>query len=153
MVKMFKFQNYAIYPLIKVMTPPDIDFFTEHKNILSKKGYVWFCKFGRNNMKIESLDNCTKVLIIKESKQNGGGVYAAKYDIVKEGTETIENIYPTYYNRISLNKGVWIRLLDIERYSKEELEDDFVVNASGNKVSNILKSMCPAVFLRYNKNN
>ena len=48
-----------------------------------------------------------------------------------------------------MGKGLLIRLLSIALYSKEDLDNDFVVNASGNKVANILKSMCPATFLRY----
>lgn len=144
-----EFQLDMVYPLIKIMTPPDIDFFKEHKSIIDKSGYVWFCRFGKNNMKIESLENCEKILLIKESEKNGGNVYIANYDIVKEGAVPINEDYPSYYNDITQSKGLWIRLLSIALYSKEDLNNDFVVNASGNKVANILKSMCPATFLRY----
>lgn len=146
---MLEFQSDVVYPFIKIMTPPEIDFFNEHKTILDKKGYVWFCRFGKNNMKIKSLENCGNILLIKDSEKNGGNVYIANYDIVKEGNFSINNDYPTYYNDILQSKGLWIRLLSITQYSKEELNANFVINASGNKVANILKSMCPATFLRY----
>lgn len=148
---MLTFQKGMVYPLIKVMTPPNIDFITEHETIIKEKGYVWFCRFGKNNMKINSLKNCEKSLFIKESEKNGGNVYVAEYDIIKDGAESVENNYPSYYNNITQIKGLWIKLLSITEYSKEDLEANFVINTSGNNVSNILKSMCPATFLRYIK--
>lgn len=146
---MSKFQSDVIYPLVKITTPPEIDFFHEHKTILDKKGYVWFCRFGKNNMKIETLENCGKILLIKDSEKRGGNVYIANYDIVKEGNFSINNAYPSYYNDISQNKGLWIRLISITRYSKDKLNANFVINTSGNKVANIFNSICPAAFLRY----
>lgn len=38
---------------------------------------------SEKNMKIESLENCEKILLIKESEKNGENVYIANYDIVK----------------------------------------------------------------------
>ena len=146
---MIEFEPGGIYPLIKVTTPPDINFFTEHKKAINKYGLVWFCRFGKSNMKVASLESCCKVLIIKESKKNGDGVYIAPYDIVHEGNEPPYGVYPTYYDEIIHPKSLWIRLTDIEKISKTALESTFVVNTSGNKVSGILKSMCPAVFIRY----
>lgn len=145
---MIDFQIGGIYPFVKITTPPEIDFFEEHKNILNKEGFVWFCRFGKNNMRITTINSCNKLLIIKESKQNGGTVYIAKFDMVTDEGESITDSFPNYYNRIDKIKSLWIRLLEIEKFSGEELENRFVLNASGNRVSTILKSMCAAVFLR-----
>ena len=146
---MLDFQPDGVYPLIKIATPMEIDFFQEHQNIIEKKKYVWFCRFGKNNMKIESLENCEKILLIKDSEKKGGNVYIAKYDLVKAGNFSVKNDYPTYYEDILQNKGLWMRLLSIEHYSKEKLNANFVINSSGNKVSNVFRSMCPATFLKY----
>ncbi len=145
---MILFCKDSIYPLIKITTPSDINFYNEHQKLMQENGYTWFCRFGKSNMKIESIKNCGNTIIIKESKKNGDKVYAAIFDEILGYIDEDKVIFPAYYNNIKQNKELWFRLVALEEYSKEMLCSAFVVNASNNDVSSILKSMCPATFLR-----
>ena len=41
--------------MIKISTIDDVSFFEEHQNIIDKNGYVWFCRFGKCNLRISSI--------------------------------------------------------------------------------------------------
>lgn len=58
---MIEFETGGIYPLIKVMSPLDTYFFSEHRKVIDEYGAVWFCRFGKNNMKIESFNPVVKL--------------------------------------------------------------------------------------------
>ena len=145
---MFELEENGIYPLIRVATPADIDFLGEHRAVIQQHGYVWFCRFGKNNMKIQSLQDCKHIMIVKDADKNGGKVYLAMYDEVLDSLNLNCEAIPNYYLGISRHIGAWIRVTQIEEISKATLEECFVVSASNGKVSNILRSMCPATFLR-----
>ena len=143
-----KFQYNGIYPLIKIKTPTEINFFSAHKRCIDENGFVWFCRFGKNNMKIVSLEACKHLLLIKESGIKNGGVYFAEY--VELATELIdsETSIPAYYEDLQQSPSFWIKLLSLVPLDFDVFTTSFVVNSSNGSVENILRSMCPASFLR-----
>ena len=66
--------------MIKISSPIDISFYDEHIKEIKQNGYVWFCRFGKDNLKTEDIGNNGNVLFIKESKANGNRCYMAEYD-------------------------------------------------------------------------
>lgn len=145
---MFEIQENGIYPLIKISTPEGVDFLAEHLQIINEHGYVWFCRFGKNNMKIQSLRDSNHILILKDIKRNGGKVYLAEFDKVEQSPNVTDEVVPKYYRDITKQIGVWIRINQIKEIPQNILERSFVINNSNGSVAGILRSMCPATFLR-----
>ena len=149
---MFEIKENGIYPLIKIATPNGCDFLDEHLQIIKKYGYVWFCRFGKNNMKIQKLQDANHIMFIKDIEGNGGKVYIAEFDKIEQCPAVSNDLIPHYYKDITKYKGVWFRITKIEEFSRKKLEEYFVVNVSNGSVSGVLRSMCPAAFLRCEKN-
>lgn len=148
---MFEVKENGIYPLIKIATPVGIDFLNEHLQIINKHGYVWFCRFGKNNMKIQSLQDSDHILIVKDVVRNGGKVYLAEFDKVEQSYDIADEVVPKYYKDVAKYTGVWLRITQIKEIPKNALEDSFVVNKTNGSVAGILRSMCPATLLRCTK--
>lgn len=143
-----KFQYNGIYPLIKIKTPPEINFFSAHKRCIDENGFVWFCRFGKNNMKIVSLEACKHLLLIKESGIKKGGVYIAEYVELATELNDSETSIPAYYEDLQQSPSFWIKLISLVPLDFDVFTTSFVVNSSNGSVENILRSMCPASFLR-----
>lgn len=141
-------KNEGIYPLIKIKTPSSTSFFDAHKACIENDGFVWFCRFGKNNMKIDSLNRCEHILFIKESGVRQGGVYIAEYVELSEQLGADKTGVPEYYNTLSQPQALWIKLISLNPFDYKVFMESFVVNSSGGSVDNILRSMCPAFFLK-----
>lgn len=137
-----------VYPMLKIKTPKGTDFYQEHSKVIDKSGYVWFCRFGKNNMKFESFDTDNRVLIIKEGSRIGGGLYVAKYEEFYKKLPNDVSETPDYYNDITQDPAVWFKIIELKKMDDKYLDTAFVVNASGGSIRNILKSMCPAFFVK-----
>ena len=148
---MFEIKENGIYPLIKIATPEGVDFLDEHQQIINNFGYVWFCRFGKNNMKIQSIQDSDHILIIKDIARNGGKVYIAAFDKVEQSYDISDEVVPKYYKEVAKYIGVWLRITQIKEIPKNVLEDSFVVNKTNGSVAGILRSMCPATLLRCTK--
>lgn len=142
-----------IYPLIKIRTPNCVDFYAEHQKRICQDGHVWFCRFGKNNMKLQSLATCEPVLLMKESGEKYGGIYVAEYDTLKLSLPSSETSVPSYYNQMRQTPSLWFRITSLKQFDYSLLLESFVGNTSGCNVEKILQSMCPAFFVRCIKEN
>lgn len=140
-----------IYPLFKIRTPNYVDFYMEHKKRIDQNGHVWFCQFGKNNMKVQSLTSCEPLLLMKESGKKHGGIYIAEYDRMESFVPVCETSVPSYYKTILHPPSLWFRILSLEKFDFQLLCDCFVGNTSGGDIEKILQSMCPAFFIRCTK--
>ncbi|MDD3401029.1 MAG: hypothetical protein PHT58_05315 [Eubacteriales bacterium] len=138
----------GVYPLIKIKSPPDVNFYSAHKSCIDKNGFVWFCRFGKNNMKTTSLDSCEHILLIKESGIKQGGVFIAEYTELSTELNANEIGIPEYYSGLPQPKALWIKLTSLTPLDYSIFSAAFVVNSSNGSVDNIMRSMCPAFFLR-----
>lgn len=53
--------------MIKINTDSDIDFYKEHKSTLDNVGFVWFCRFGKPNLRIPSIEKSGNLIFIRFS--------------------------------------------------------------------------------------
>lgn len=123
-----------------------VDFYTEHKRILDQKGFVWFCRFGKNNMKIEKITSCERIVIIKESGK-AGKYYAAEYDDLQEKTPSDKTAIPPYYTDMDRSEGYWLRLTGICEVEADTVMNCFVSDASQGSIAPLIRSMCPAFYI------
>lgn len=137
-----------MFPLIKVKTPTGIDFFKEHKSIIDSYGYVWFCRFGKNNMKYDTVASCNPILFIKNSGISNGGIYIARYEAIENSITENGTVYPHYYQDIQQSPAMWFKIYEMNPMDYDVLIESFVGASSGGDINRILKSMCPAFFIR-----
>jgi len=142
-----KIEKNNVCPLIKIKSPDGADFFSEHTHLINNNGFVWFCRFGKNNMKQETLKQYAPYIIIKESGIKEGGVYLAKYTDITETSPDIQ-FMPSYYNKMNLHISMWFKIIEIKSIDYSLLTSSFVGKTSGGSIQSILKSMCPAFFVK-----
>ena len=142
-----KIEKSNICPLIKIKSPDGVDFFQEHTQLIEKNGFVCFCRFGKNNMKLETLKQYAPYIIIKESGIKEGGVYLAKYtDITDIPPDT--HLMPLYYNTMASHPSLCFKVIELYNMEYSLLTSSFVGKTSGENIQSILKSMCPAFFVK-----
>jgi hypothetical protein len=142
-----KIKQGAICPLIKIKSPKGVDFYLEHNQLIKKNGYVWFCRFGKNNMKKETLEQYAPYILIKESGIKNGGLYIAKYSKITE-TPSHAKVVPLYYSKINQLPSMWFKVNELERVDYSTIISSFIGNASGGSIQEILRTMCPAFYVR-----
>lgn len=130
--------------MIKISSPIDISFYDEHIDILKKEGYVWFCRFGKDNLKIDEIGNDGKYIFIKESKANGGKCYLAEYECLQRNIPV--SGYPKYYDGIQKERNLWIKVISL-KILPEGFEASFRASSSGGELSSIYRSMCNAFYI------
>lgn len=133
------------YIMFKISSPLEVDFFESHKKLIEKNGYVWFCRFGKNNMKISSMSECEPIIFIKEAKKNNDGFYIANCIEIKEDIFDNE-VFPEYYNELSLKKACWLKITSLEKADMSFVLDKFL-SSSGGAITGVLKSMCTAFYM------
>lgn len=130
------------YLLLKIKSPNGVDFYSEHKAVIERCGYVDFAKFGNSILKTELL-NVGDTIFIKESITNGGMLYAATLkEVIKKGKE-----FPDYYNNLEVANAFWLRLSDIKIIENKEYLATYETRAGG-AVESALKSMSPNFYIR-----
>lgn len=128
--------------LLKIKSPKDIDFYSEHKVILDQCGHVDFAKIGNSILKMDHF--CSgDTIFIKESIANGGSLYSATLETVIEKGED----YPAYYDAFITNNVFWLRLSSIVRLKNPDYLEDYETRAGGS-VKSALKSMSPNFYIR-----
>lgn len=137
----------SIYPLIVIKTPNEHSFYQEHHKIIQKYGYVWFAKLGKSSLKVSSIIKCDDILFIKDSGNLYSGLYAAKILEVTDSIPT-ETCFPDYYDTLHKKGSLWFMIEDLKPVSVDVLSNSFVGNSSGGSVLNILRSICPAFFIK-----
>lgn len=138
----------TILPLLRIKTPDCVDFFQEHMSLIETKGYVWFCRFGKNNMRIDKVLSHESLLIIKDSGAISSNYYIAKYCDVCEIPNITSDEYPAYYDCINQKKSLWFKVNMLVPLDYGIIESNFVVAATNGEIKNTLRSMCPAFYIR-----
>ena len=138
------------YSLIVIKTPPQHSFFEEHTTIIKKKGYVWFAKMGRSNLRLDTLRSHEKILFIKDSGNLKTGLYAASILEISD-KQPDKGLYPSYYSDFEYRNPIWFKIKDLKSVPVEILESSFVGKSSGGSVLGILRSICPAFFIKCTK--
>ena len=142
-----KVERGAVCPLIKIKSPTGFDFYSEHIQLIKENGYVWFCRFGKSNMKKETLEQCAPYIIIKESGIKDGGVYIAKYSEITE-TPSLAKVVPLYYSKMNQIPSMWFKVNELDSVDYSSFISSFAGKASGGNIQGILRSMCPAFYVR-----
>jgi len=131
--------------MIKINTDPDIDFYKEHKSILDNVGFVWFCRFGKPNLRISSMDKSDNLVFIKDSLKNNNNTYIASFKNIT--TEKPANGFPYYYCSINKIMGIWFKLDSLVRVDHNKVNSNFVLTSSGGNLSNAYRSMCNSFYI------
>lgn len=138
------------YLLIKINTPENINFLKEHLNILEKNGYVWFCRFGKNNVLPEKINSYNNYIFLKDSKKNNDKIYIAKYEKFSFSPPSL--LFPKYYNGISLERSLWFKLVELHEFDYNILIKNFVTKSTSSKLTNVFGSMCSSFYITCNNN-
>jgi hypothetical protein len=125
-----------------------------HKEVIDKKGYVWYGKFGNKISKdfIQELlkNEHPKFLLIKSGSVERYWVYFDKF--LQDETPDKEFI-PAYYRDQANDINCWFRILKFEKADKDILSKCVVVS-SGVLLSNASKhSMNPYFKIEYKEGN
>ena len=130
------------YLLLKIKSPKDVNFYSEHKAVIDQCGFVDFAKAGNSILKTELL-NAGDTIFIKESIANGGVLYAVTLkEVIEKGKE-----FPDYYNDLGFANVLWLRLSDIKTIESKDFLDAYETRAGG-AVESALKSMSPNFYIR-----
>ena len=92
------------------------------------------------------------MLFIKNSGISKGGIYIARYEAIENDLSKKENAYPKYYHNIQQQPAMWFKISEIKPLEYDILIENFVGSSSGGDIDIILKSMCPAFFIRSTQN-
>ena len=131
--------------MLKIKTPLEIDFFNEHKYLIDTYGYAWFCRFGRSNLLISSINKYGNIIFVKESIARGNNIYMLEFDKISESPEN--GNYPPYYNQTEQKKALWFRIINITQVPNEIIMDSFVSTSSYSDLTRTFRSMCSAFYI------
>ena len=141
-----KFKENTTFLMLKINTPPGIDFLSEHKSILDQTGEVWFCRFGKTNAIKSKITADGNYIFFKDSARNNNRIYVATIYNISE-TPLSKN-YPSYYEIIDLGRPLWFCLSDIKEINPELVNQNFRTKASNSPLSNIYRSMCQSFYIQ-----
>lgn len=130
--------------MLKISSPAGVSFLEEHQKLISKKQYVWFCRFGKCNLLVNSIGKDGMYLFVKESKKNGGGRYLLEFSEVT--SDAPKNGYPEYYDELSAEKSLWFKVTAIHKLS-DDFEKHFETSSSGNSLDSVYRSMCNSFYI------
>lgn len=116
---------------------------SEHKKILSKRGYVWYGKLGNKiSPKIFDIilaNGPVRVLFIKASSPER---YWVTVDKVSYEAQTV---HPDYYGQEVNLMNTWLRITKIETADPNILEK-CIIPSTGSKLSDIYKRSMGSYF-------
>ena len=135
--------------LLKINTPFEIDFYSEHNKIIEQKGHVWICKFGKTNLLFSKLSS-SKRIILKDTKKNNNSAYIVEYDEVS--ITDPKKDYPAYYNKVDVIKSLWFKVTSIHKIDYNELIDNFLTVSSDSSLEGVFRSMCNSFYIKSIKN-
>ena len=135
--------------MLKIFTPPNISFYEEHQKILNTEGYVWFCRFGKSNLRIDAITQDDNIIFIKESIRNGNHRYLLHISDITTLAPTTN--YPLYYNDIKSEQSIWFKVTSIVKLD-DNFESSFLTINDG-PLSNVYRSMCNSFYIKSIKVN
>lgn len=130
--------------MLKILTPPTISFYEEHKKIIDAEGFVWFCRFGKNNLRIDSITKDDNIIFIKESIKNGNHRYLLHISDITTNAPTAN--YPLYYNDIKSQQAIWFKVTSIIKLDTNF--ENFFLTINGGPLSNVYRSMCNSFYIK-----
>lgn len=132
--------------MLKINTPPGIDFLAEHKSILEETGEVWFCRFGKTNAIKSRITEDSNFIFFKDSAKNNNRIYIGT---ISEISVTLPSKnYPAYYNKIELGRPLWFRLSGIEEINSDLIMKNFRTKSSNAPLSGVYRSMCQSFYIQ-----
>lgn len=131
--------------MLKINTPPGIDFLEEHKSILDKTGEVWFCRFGKTNAIKSKITEDGSSVFLKDSAKNNNRVYIGNIAEISVNSP-LEN-YPDYYNQIELGRALWFRLNAIIEVNPDAIMSNFRTKSSNSPLDGVYRSMCKSFYI------
>ena len=132
--------------MLKIKTPPNIDFLAEHKKIIDKTGEVWFCRFGKTNIVHSKITNDGNFIFFKDSAKNNNRVYIGI--ISKISLNSISLNYPKYYNYINMNQSFWICLSEIKEVNPSLIIQNFRIKSNNAKLLGVYHSICNSFYIK-----
>lgn len=138
------------YLLLRINTQPEVNFLLEHDDLIERHGYVWFCRFGRSNLIVDSISRSGNYIFIRDSRLHNFKTYIAKFSqITKNPPE--DNNFPNYYKETDKPQALWFRLDELKEIDAWALNNAFLVSSSGNDLSSMNKSSCSNFYIRPTK--
>ena len=134
--------------MFKIMSPPGISFLDEHQKMISKRGYVWFCRFGRTNLVLKSISKDGNYVFVKESIKNGNKKYVLEFSDISNEAPT--SGYPAYYSSVAKEASLWFKVTSITELP-DDFESYFCAASSNNSLESVYRSMCSSFYIRSNK--
>ena len=144
------FKKDSSYLLIKMNSPENINFLKEHCDIINKKSYVWFCRFGKSNVSASKIKSKNNYIFLKDSKRNGNKIYIAKYETI--GLSPDNEVFPKYYDNILLKKSLWFKITQLQEFNYNSLINNFVTKSTNANLEKVFCSMCSSFYITC-KNN
>ena len=141
-----EFKESTAFLMLKINTPPGIDFLSEHKSILDQTGEVWFCRFGKTNAIKSKITSDGNYIFFKDSVRNNNRIYVATVSDISESP--FSKNYPPYYDKIDLGRPLWFRLSDIKEINPELINQNFRTKASNSPLSDVYRSMCQSFYIQ-----
>lgn len=137
-------QSGKSFLMLKLMSPTDISFFDEHQKLINKNGFVWFCRFGKNNLVLRSIVKDGNLLFIKESVKNGNKKYVMEFSDIS--TTPPSSGYPDYYDQVDKEASLWFKITSI-RELPVGFESNFRASSSNNSLESVYRSMCSSFYI------
>ena len=140
------FKENTSFLMLKINTPPNIDFLAEHKDIIKRTGDVWFCRFGKANIITSKITQHRNIIFLKDSKQNNERVYMGT--ISKISWDFPSENYPLYYNKLNLKPSLWFCFTDIKEVNPNLILNNFRTTSSNASLTGIYRSMCNSFYIK-----
>lgn len=136
----------TVFLMLKINTPPGIDFLLEHKVILEKNGEVWFCRFGKTNVIESRIIADGNYIFFKDSAKNDNKIYMGIISEISK-TEPTKN-FPAYYDQIKLGRPLWFRLCEIKEVIPDLIFNNFRTKSSNATLAGVYRSMCQSFYIQ-----
>lgn len=144
--RLMEFKENTAFLMLKINTPPDIDFLKEHKSILDKYGEVWFCRFGKSNVIKSKITEDGSFVFFKDSAKNNNRIYVGNISAISVNSP-LSN-YPEYYQQIHMEQAFWLRLIDIDEVDPSQVMDNFRIKSSNASLDGVYRSMCNSFYIK-----
>ena len=135
--------------MLKISTPTKISFYEEHMKLIKENGFVWFCRFGKSNLVLKSINKYGNLVFVKDSVKNGNKRYLLEFSEISPTPP--QTGYPEYYNSVDKYKSLWFKVNSITELDSEIFDSSFHLSSSGGNLSSAYRSMCNSFYITCNK--
>lgn len=107
-----------------------------------------FVDLEKSNVLPEKISSYDNYIFLKDSKKNNDKIYIAKYEKFSFSPQSL--LFPKYYNRISLERSFWFKLVELHEFDYNILIKNFVTKSTSSKLTNVFRSMCSSFYITCN---